>query len=63
MGSLFTFALGAVSAMILVPVFVNSRQRHRHSHGGPMKGVTTKKSTAKKTVSRKSVAKDGKKGK
>ena len=35
MGSLFTFALGAVSALILVPILVNSRHRHHHRESGP----------------------------
>jgi len=35
MGSLFTFALGAVSALVLVPILVNGRHRYHHGHGGP----------------------------
>ena len=35
MGSLLTFALGAVSALVLVPILVNSKHRHRHRHAGP----------------------------
>ena len=47
MGSLFTFALGAVSALILVPVLVSSRHRHRHRHavsaGKPVRGKAAAK--------------------
>lgn len=46
MGSLFTFALGAVSALILVPVLVKSRHRHRHSHSASVKRVAPAKRAA-----------------
>lgn len=36
MGSLFTFALGAVSALVLVPLVLGGKHRHRHRHGGPV---------------------------
>lgn len=59
MGSLFTFALGAVSALILVPVIVKSKHRHRHRHAG----ATSKRVVAKKTGSAKKAgtAKGGRK--
>jgi len=48
MTSLFTFALGAVSALVLVPIVFNSKYRHRHRHGGPArKTVARKKSPAR----------------
>ena len=50
MGSLFTFALGAVSALILVPVLVSSRHRHRHTlaAGKSVRGKTAAKSGRKR---------------
>ncbi|WP_163352811.1 hypothetical protein [Desulfovibrio sp. JC010] len=38
MNSLFTFALGAVSALVLVPMIFGGKNRHRHTHrkGGPV---------------------------
>ena len=36
MGSVFTFALGAVSALVLMPMIFSTRKhRYHHRHGGP----------------------------
>ncbi len=36
MSSLFTFVLGAVGAIILVPMLFGRKYRHHHRHAGPI---------------------------